>query len=33
MPDTGHVLQVNILQHATELRALVDAITKSISAI
>ena len=33
MPNTGHMLQVNILQHATELRALVDAITKSISDI
>ena len=30
MVDTGHMLQVNILQHAAELRALVDGITHSI---
>jgi len=30
MVDAGHMLQVNILQHAAELTALVDGVTKPV---
>jgi hypothetical protein len=30
MVDTGHMLQVNILQHAAELVALADGVTKPV---